>query len=163
MILNTTFLFLTRLFYSWHEFFWVIQQGKRYKVAFSHSLFLMLFINPGICIHIKNSCQNPTPLNPLSHLSLTIFTYFLPDKKVMSKITLFPYLYHPIFSFFPSILDKKVVSWIGKNRATVQGKGGKFFSISFINTLFESNKINTFNLIPYPFTLLILKQKSWLQ
>ena len=25
-------------------------QGKRYKVAFSHSLFLMLFINPGINI-----------------------------------------------------------------------------------------------------------------
>jgi len=42
------------------------------------------------------------------------------------------------------------------NKEKLKGKMGKFLSMSFINPLFKSFKINTFNLIPYHFALLIL-------
>ena len=56
-------------------------KGKRYKVAFSHVLFLMLFINPSINISLNtiiNTFLNPFKINTFSlipySLTLTILT-----------------------------------------------------------------------------------------
>jgi hypothetical protein len=63
---------------------------------------------------------------------LTLFPYFLPDKKVMSKIALFPCSSHPIFPYFNPISDKKVVSRIG---IRFKGKGNSLINIFHQYTL----------------------------